>query len=100
MGSLDKTKKLFNELDFYLKDTHKESTPSNKTQAHTKSMNMGIWKVVTLCQLLITDSYIEIKFKKKKVVNDKSPFFVIGLFCTPCCICLNPSHPDAERRKN
>ena len=62
MGSLDKTKKLFSELGFYLRDTHKESAPSNKTQAHTKSKNMGIWKVVTLCQLLTTDSYTEIKF--------------------------------------
>ena len=61
MGSLDKTKKHFSELGFYLQDTHKESTLSNKTQAHTKSKNMGIWKVVT-CQLLITDSYTEIKF--------------------------------------
>ena len=35
----------------FLKDTHRESKPSNKTQALTKSINMGIWVNGTLNQL-------------------------------------------------
>ena len=34
------------------KDTHREKAPSNKTSALTKSINMGIWVVGTLNQLL------------------------------------------------
>ena len=40
----------------FLKDTHREKAPSNKTQAVTKSMNMGIWVVDTSNQLCITGS--------------------------------------------
>ena len=66
MGSLDKTKKPSNELDSYLKGTLGENAPSNKTETSTKSMNMGVWIVGTLCQLFITDSYTKTKFSKKK----------------------------------
>ena len=36
-----------------LKDTHKENTPSSKTQAITKSMKIDTWVVSTLNQLFI-----------------------------------------------
>ena len=41
-----------------LKDTHMENTPSNKTEALTKSKNMYIWAIGTLNQLFIRGSYI------------------------------------------
>ena len=33
--------------EFNFKDTHREKAPLNKTPAHTKSTNMGIWFVGT-----------------------------------------------------
>ena len=66
-----------------VKDTHKENAPSNKR------MNLGIWVVGTLNQLLLRGSFTETKFSKNKVVCGKTPFFVIGPFCTPLSICLN-----------
>ena len=48
------------------KDTHRENTPSNKTQALTKSMNISIWVVSTLKQLFIKSSYALIKFSEKQ----------------------------------
>ena len=50
----------------------------------TNSMNMRIWIVGTVNQLLIIVSYTEIKSSKNEVVSGKSPFFVISPFCTPC----------------
>ena len=43
----------------FLKDTHRENTPSNKTQALTKSFNMGTWVIGTLNQLT---TYTEVSF--------------------------------------
>ena len=43
-------------VEFFLKDTHRENTPSNKTTALTKSMNMYIWAIGVLHQLFIRDS--------------------------------------------
>ena len=37
--------------EFFLKDTHREKAPSNKTLALTQSTNMEIWVVGTLNQL-------------------------------------------------
>ena len=52
-----------------LKDTHKESAPSNKTRIklfeHAKSMNNYIWATGTLNQIFIIDSSTQIKFSKK-----------------------------------
>ena len=48
-----------------LRDTHKDNTPSNKTKALKKSMNMYIWVIGTLIQLFIRGSYTQIKFSKK-----------------------------------
>ena len=48
-----------------IKDTHKEITPSNKTQALAKSMNVDIWVICTLNQLFIRGSYTQNKFTKK-----------------------------------
>ena len=47
------------------KDTHRGKAPSNKTPAHTKSMNIDIWVVGTLNQLFIRGSDTETKFSKK-----------------------------------
>ena len=47
------------------KDTHRENTPSNKTEVLTKSMNMYIWENNLLNELFITDSYSQVKFSKK-----------------------------------
>ena len=71
------------------KDTHSEKAPSNKTSALTKSTNMGIWIVGASNQLFIRDSSTETKFSKTKVVNGKTPFFVIGPFWTHHSICPN-----------
>ena len=49
----------------FFKDAHKENTSSNKTQALTKSVNMGISEIGASNQLLIRGSYTEIKFFKK-----------------------------------
>ena len=49
---------LFNNETF-LKDTHRENTPSKKTQALTKSINMGIWVIGSLNQLT---TYTEVGF--------------------------------------
>ena len=48
------------------KDTHRENTPLNKTEALPKSMNMYIWATGTLNQLFITGSYTYSKFSKLK----------------------------------
>ena len=49
---------------------------------------MGIWVLDTSNQLFITGSQTETKFQKNKVVTGKTPFFVIGPFCTHYSICL------------
>ena len=41
----------------WIKGTHRNKAPSNKTQVLLKSMNMGILVVSTLNQLFILDSY-------------------------------------------
>ena len=46
-------------------DTHGQNILSNKTEALTKSMNMNIWAIGTLNQLIVRGSYTEIKFSKK-----------------------------------
>ena len=40
----------------FLKDTHREKVPSNKTPALRKSTNTGVWAVGTLNQLFIRGS--------------------------------------------
>ena len=62
-----------------VKDTHREKEPLNKSPAPTKSTNMDIWVVLKLKQ----------KLQKNKVVTGKTPFFMIGPFCTHCSICLD-----------
>ena len=47
------------------KNTHRKNTPSNKTQAVTKSMNVDLWVFGILNQLFITGSYNQTKFSKK-----------------------------------
>ena len=54
-----------------------------------KSMNMDIWVVGTLNQLFIGIFKLKQNFQKNKVVTGKTPFFVIGPFCTHRSIYLN-----------
>ena len=46
----------FSEKLTFLKDTHKEKAPSNKTPTLTKSINIEIWMFVTSNQLFIRGS--------------------------------------------
>ena len=55
-----------NSIETFLKDTYRENTPSNKTQALTKGMNTDIWVIVTLNQLFKRGSYTQFFFSKKK----------------------------------
>ena len=50
---------------FNIKYVHIENTPSNKTRALTKCMNMDIWAIGILNQLFIKDFCTQIKFSKK-----------------------------------
>ena len=52
-------------------------------------MDMYIWEIGMLNQLFIRDSYSQFKFPKNEVISGKSPFLVIGPFCTPHSICQN-----------
>ena len=70
------------------KDTPRENTPSNKTEAPMKIMNKYIWAIVILNQLYEV-LILKLKFQKNEVVSGKSPYFVIRPFCTPHSICLN-----------
>ena len=58
-------------------------TPTNKTEALTKSMDIYVWVISTRL------SYTQIKFSKNKAISGKSAFFVIGQFRTVHSICLN-----------
>ena len=49
----------------FIKDTHSEKAPSNKTLALTKITNIDIWVVGILNQLFIRGSLTETKFSKK-----------------------------------
>ena len=61
-----------------VEDTHRGNTPSKKTQALTKSMNIGIWEIVYQINYLKEVPKMKINFQKKKVVEKL--FFVIGSF--------------------
>ena len=58
----------------FLKDTHREKAPSNKTLALTESMNMSIWVAGTLNQVFVRGSETETIVS----VTGKTPIFVIG----------------------
>ena len=47
-----------------LNNTLSENALTNKTQALTKSMKVGIWVIGTFFQLFVRGSYAEIKFSK------------------------------------
>lgn len=47
------------------KETYRKNTPSNKTGALTKSMNIYIWVICILNQLFIRDYYTQIEFLRK-----------------------------------
>ena len=54
-------------------------------------MDLDIWVVGTLNQLIVIDSYTEIEISKNKSFSGKTPFFVKGQFCIPHSIYLNIS---------
>ena len=75
-----------------IKDTHKEKAPSYKTTTLTK---VRIWAFGLLVHQINSLQEI-LKLKQnylvntvKKVVTGKTPFFVVGPFCTHHSICLN-----------
>ena len=57
-----------------LKDTHREITPSNRTEALMKSMSTYIWATSTLNQLFIRGSYTQIKISKNELSVAKVHF--------------------------
>ena len=64
------------------KDTLRENTTSNKSQALAKSFNMDIWVIGTLNQIFIRNSYTQNFFSENAVVIGISTFFVIDAICT------------------
>ena len=71
-------------------DSLRKNTSSNKTEALTKGINMYIWAIGRLKQLIIRNSYTQFTFLiLSEVVSGKSRFFAKGPFCTPHSICLN-----------
>ena len=52
-------------MEAAIKNTRRENTPSNKTQAITKIMNMDILLIGTLNQIFIRGSYTQIIVFKK-----------------------------------
>ena len=61
----------------------------NKVQALTKSMNMNIWVVGTLKQLIMRVFILKLNFQKNKEVRGKTLFFVIDTFRTSIPFVLN-----------
>ena len=78
----------------HFNDAQKENTLSNKTDALTKIMNIYMWAIGTLNQQK-RFLYSNQIFKKMKV-SGKSPFFVIGPFCTSHSICPFALHKICE----
>ena len=50
---------------------------------------MRIWEIGTLNQLFREFLILKLNFQKNEIVTGKTPFFVIGPFCTFYSICLN-----------
>ena len=65
---------------YYLKDTHREKAPSNKTPTLTKSINMDIQGLVHQINSLYEILKLKLNFRKKKIVTGKTSFFIIGHF--------------------
>ena len=74
------------EFIFILKGTQREKAPSNKTQA-LGSRNIGIWVVGTSNEIFL-EALLNWNIISQKIATVKSPFFVIGPFCTHHSICL------------
>ena len=70
--------------EYFLKDTHKEKAPSNKTPA-----NVDMWMVLLQINSLYEVLKLKQNFRKNGVVTSKTLFFVIGPFCTSQSICFN-----------
>ena len=60
---------------------------SSKTPTLSESMNMDVWVVGISNQLCIKSS--KQNFQKNKALAGKTPFFMIGSFCTLHSICRN-----------
>ena len=71
------------------KNTYREKAPSNKTPTLSKSMNLDFWVVVHQINSLYEVLKLKQIFWKNELVTGKTPFLVIGPFCTPHSICLN-----------
>ena len=84
----------------FVKDIHKEKALSKKTAPLRKCINMVVWVVGTAIQLLIKDSYTETKCSKYNVVTGKTPFFVIGSFCSSHLFVLSLASDSAVLFRN
>ena len=60
------------------KDTHRENTPSNKTQVYSKMVNICVWVNGTLNQPFKKFLYSYSGFQKNKKVSGKTMFFAIS----------------------
>ena len=72
-----------------LKDTHREKAPSNKTSALTKVQVWALGSLVHQINSIQETLKLKQNFQKNKVVAGKTPFFMMGPFCTHHSICLN-----------
>ena len=59
-----------------------ENSPSDKTLAFAKNMNMDISVVIIFNEVFIKISSTEINIQKNTIVIEKTFFFMIGLFLT------------------
>ena len=59
----------------FIKDTHKENTPSNTTETLSESMNMYLWAIGTSNQLFIRGSSPQTMLWKNEVVMTESPIY-------------------------
>ena len=72
-----------------LKETHREKVPPNETPELTK---VQIWAFGLLVQQINSlEEVLKLKqnFQKNKEVTGKTPFSLIGPFCSHHFICLN-----------
>ena len=67
-----------------LKGTHREKIPSNKTSMLSNKYEYGHLDGWHIKSTLYTRFFLKLKqnFWKNEVVTGKTPFFVIGPFCT------------------
>ena len=80
----------FGRIQINFKDTHREKKyPKVKFQHFWKAWIWTFGWLVHQINSVHEVTKLKQNFWKRKVVTGKTPFFVIGQFCTPHSICLN-----------